>query len=257
MLKLSQFNSDIAIPNLMKIARFYIAKKLTLKQVLPLPTTLHRHAINVLRLKQEDELILFNGEGGEYLCRLIQVEKRRSSVLIQQFNSVNRESSLKITLCPSLIKPDKMDFCIQKNVELGVTSIQPLITDRTIVRIRSTQLAKKIQRWQGIIIAACEQSGRTVIPNIYAPLSLDQYLSKTKPSKCLMMLPEAKTKLSQASLTEDIALLVGPEGGFTPRETQLCLDAQVEAIQFGSRILRAETAAMAGVSLLQAFSGNL
>jgi len=241
----------------MKTARFYIPEKLTIKQELPLPTTLHRHAINVLRLKQGDELILFNGEGGEYLCQLIQVEKRRSSVLIQEFNCVDRESSLKITLCPSLIKPDKMDFCIQKSVELGVTSIQPLITDRTIVRIRSTQLAKKIQRWQGIIIAACEQSGRTAIPTINAPLSLEQYLSQANLPQCLMMLPEARAKLSKLLLTENIALLVGPEGGFTTRETQLCLDAQVEAIQFGSRILRAETAAIAGLSLLQAFSGNL
>ncbi len=241
----------------MKTARFYISEKLTLKQELSLPTTLHRHAINVLRLKQGDELVLFNGEGGEYLCQLTQVKKRHSSVLIQEFNSVDRESSLKITLCPSLIKPDKMDFCIQKSVELGVTSIQPLITERTVVRIRTAQLAKKIQRWQGIIIAACEQSGRTAIPSIHAPLSLDQYLLQASQSKCLMMLPEAKAKLSNTLLTENIALLVGPEGGFTARETQLCLDAQVEAIQFGSRVLRAETAAIAGLSLLQAFSGNL
>ncbi len=241
----------------MKTARFYIAEKLTLEQECPLPPTLHRHAINVLRLKQGDELILFNGKGGEYLCQLIQVEKRRSSVLIQEFNNIDRESSLKITLCPSLIKPDKMDFCLQKSVELGVSSIQPLITDRTIVRIRAAQLAKKIQRWQSIIIAACEQSGRTAIPRIHAPLLLDQYLSQANQSKYLMMLPEANAKLSNTLLTENIALLVGPEGGFTARETQLCLDAHVEAIQFGSRILRAETAAIAGLSLLQAFSGNL
>ena len=241
----------------MRIPRFYIESTLQLDQHLPLPATIHRHAIQVLRLQQGAPLILFNGQGGEYQCQLHTVAKRHSSVQVNRFNPVSRESSLPITLLPSLIKPDKMDFCIQKSVELGVTAIQPLITQRSVVRIKTAQLPKKMLRWQGIISAACEQSGRTVIPPIYAPISLNTYLQYNSAAQRLMMLPEATHKLAAEDLTHATELLVGPEGGFSEAEIQQCLQHQVTAIQFGHRILRAETAAIAGLSLLQAYSGNL
>jgi len=243
----------------MKIPRFYIAEPLQVHQKIPLPVTIHRHAIQVLRLQQGSSLILFNGQGGEYECQIQMAEKRQSQVIVQRFNDVNRESSLNITLLQSLIKADKMDFCIQKSVELGVNAIQPLITERSVVRIRAAQLHKKMQRWQGIISAACEQSGRTLIPAIYTPISLSTYLQKSSTAKTqrFMMLPEASKKLSTNMAKIDTELLVGPEGGFTDNEVNLCAEHNVEAIQFGSRILRAETAAIAGLSVLQAYSGDL
>ena len=241
----------------MRIPRFYIAEPLQLHQQLSLPAIIHRHAIQVLRLQQGASLILFNGQGGEYQCQIQIAEKRKSRVLIQNFYAVERESSINITLLQSLIKPDKMDFCIQKSVELGVNTIQPLITERSVVRIRAAQLEKKIQRWQGIIYAACEQSGRTKIPAIHAPITLSHYLQQSTNSQRFMMLPEAHTKLSMQTTLNNPELLVGPEGGFTTQETNQCAEYGVQAVQFGTRILRAETAAIAGVSVLQAYSGNL
>jgi 16S rRNA (uracil1498-N3)-methyltransferase len=241
----------------MRIPRFYIADALQLHQQIPLPVTIHRHAIQVLRLQRGAPLILFNGQGGEYECQIQLAEKRQSRVIVQKFNDVTRESSLHITLLQSLIKPDKMDFCIQKSIELGVNAIQPLITERSVVRIKAAQLDKKMQRWQGIISAACEQSGRTTIPAIYAPISLSSYLQKPSNAQRFMMLPEARTKLSTHIAQMDTELLVGPEGGFTDSEVSQCAKYNVEAIQFGARILRAETAALAGLAVLQAYTGNL
>jgi 16S rRNA (uracil1498-N3)-methyltransferase len=204
-----------------------------------------------------DELILFNGQGGEYYCQLQRADKRHSGVMLQRFDNIDRESSLKITLVQSLIKPDKMDFCLQKSVELGVSVIQPIITERSIVRIRPQQLQKKMQRWQGIIQAACEQSGRTAIPPLLTPIPFATWLVQQTSILRLMMLPKSNTKLSIQPLSQTLELLVGPEGGFTDTEVQQCLNHNIQTIQFGARILRSETAALAGITLLQAYSDNL
>ena len=241
----------------MRIPRFYTTTPLVIGTTIDSPTEVHRHAIQVLRLKVGESLILFDGKEGEYLCQIQTVEKRKSRILVQSFNDICRESSLDITLVQSLIKPEKMDFCIQKSVELGVTVIQPIIADRTVVRIKANQLDKKMQRWENIIIAACEQSGRTSIPVIHPPLPLISWLEKSVTSQRFMMLPNAEKSLSDVPLQESIELLVGSEGGFTDDEEALCLSHNIQTIHFGSRILRAETAAIAGLSLLQAYSGNL
>jgi len=242
----------------MRIPRFYTTESLVVDTIIDSPNEIHRHAIQVLRLKVGASLILFNGQGGEYSCQIQTAEKRKSSILIQSFNEVSRESSLDITLAQSLIKPEKMDFCIQKSVELGVSTIQPIIADRTVVRIKPNQLNKRLLRWQGIITAACEQSGRTHVPSIHAPIPLTDWLKVATNSQRLMMLPEATENLSTIFKEEkSTALLVGPEGGFTEKEITLCQNNNIQSINFGSRILRAETAAIAGLSLLQAYSGNL
>lgn len=242
----------------MRIPRFYIDTNLSVGSSIELPSIIHRHAIQVLRLKAADPLILFNGKGGEYLCQIQTAEKRTSKAIIREFDSISRESSVSLTLAQSLIKPEKMDFCIQKSVELGVTIIQPIISKRTVVRIKPNQLEKKLQRWQSIIIAACEQSGRTKIPLIKPPITLEAWLNTTTDALRIMMLPEATLSLSDVfKKDQSIELLVGPEGGFTESEARLSLISNIKNISFGARILRAETAAIAGVSLLQAHSGNL
>lgn len=242
----------------MRIPRFYTTESLVVNTVIDSPSEIHRHAIQVLRLNVGEPLTLFNGQGGEYLCQIQSAEKRHSSILIQSFDPISRESSTPITLVQSLIKPEKMDICIQKSVELGVAVIQPIITDRTVVRIKANQLDKRMQRWKNIIIAACEQSGRNHIPIIHPPITLATWLNNTSPAQRLMMLPEAEHNLSQVlDKKQSVELLVGPEGGFTDNEITLCQNNNIKAINFGSRILRAETAALAGIALLQAYSGNL
>jgi len=243
----------------MRIPRFYIKQTLALDLTIELPTDIHRHAIQVLRLKVGEHIILFNGQGGEYLACLIRAEKRKSVVSIISFDDINRESPLNTSLALAMIKSDKMDFAIQKAVEMGVYSIQPLYTNRSVVNIKKNRLEKKMAHWQGIIHGACEQSGRTSLPTIQAPTSLESWLQKSTSSIRLAMLPGEYPRISALTPPQNhqISLIVGPEGGFTEQEVEQLLAANITGIQFGPRILRAETAAIAGLSLCQQLWGDL
>ena len=244
----------------MKTSRFYQATELQVGADLELSAENHRHAIQVLRLKLEEELIIFNGEGGEYTARVIEMEKRNSKVRIEAYDPVNRESSLSSTLVLAMIKPDKMDFAIQKAVELGVSNIQPMLTKRSVINIKANRLDKKMQHWQAVVIAACEQSGRTAIPQIAEPLSIEQCLQHYQASSCIAMLPTTDRKFKDlGTLKTDvgIALFIGPEGGFTDDEEHLMEENEVNAVNFGSRILRAETAVIAGLTACQQQWGDL
>ena len=243
----------------MRIPRFYIEELLELGLTLNLPADIHRHAIQVLRLKVGESIMLFNGQGGEYLASLILTEKRKSAVSIISFNDTNRESPLKITLALAMIKSDKMDFAIQKAVEMGVNTIQPLYTNRSVISIKANRLEKKMAHWRGIINGACEQSGRTSIPSIQTPTPLESWLRKTSTSIQLAMLPGEFPHINALSPPQGnkISLIVGPEGGFTEQEVELLLASNITGIQFGPRILRAETAVIAGLSLCQQLWGDL
>ena len=242
----------------MRIPRFYTEQSLQVGLKLDLPKDIHRHAIQVLRLKVNDALILFNGEGGEYLTALMTAEKRHSSVNIISYDEVNRESPLEITLALAMIKADKMDFAIQKAVEMGVNTIQPLDTKRSVVKLKANRLDKKLAHWDGVIKAACEQSGRTNIPQLHAPTTLESWLQTPSSALCLAMLPEAHPDIASLNPPENkrMTLLVGPEGGFTDQEVGLLL-SNIKGIQFGPRILRAETAVIAGIALCQQQWGDL
>lgn len=237
----------------MRIPRFYIQQTLQLGLEINLPDAIHRHAIQVLRLKTEQNLIFFNGEGGEYLAKLNLIKKRQSKAIIISFNAVNRESPLDITLAIAMIKQDKMDFAIQKAVEMGVTKIQPLYTKRSVIKLKANRLEKKLAHWNGIITAACEQSGRTSRPTIDPPTTLELWLQTPCFALRLAMLPEKYPPISKLSPpeTQKIVLIVGPEGGFSDSEVDLLLSSHSKGIQFGPRILRAETAVIAGLALCQ------
>ncbi|MCK5811195.1 MAG: 16S rRNA (uracil(1498)-N(3))-methyltransferase [Cocleimonas sp.] len=242
----------------MRIPRFYISHSLQIGLTLALPKDIHRHAIQVLRLKANDVLILFNGEGGEYKATLISAEKRHSVVNITSYDAADKESPLEITLALSMIKADKMDFALQKAVEMGVNILQPLYTKRSVVKLKANRLDKKLTHWDGVIKAACEQSGRTVLPQLFAPIALEPWL-QTPFSLRLAMLPGDHSTITSLHPPENkqIALLVGPEGGFTDQEVDLLLSSHVKGIQFGPRILRAETAVIAGIALCQQQWGDL
>lgn len=240
----------------MKLSRFYQANSITVSEDLELSTENHRHAIQVLRLKINETLILFNNEGGEYQATLTHIDKRKSRVRIDSFSPVNRESPLHITLALATIKPDKMDFAIQKAVELGVSVIQPIITNRSVIKIK--RLEKKMQHWQGVIVAACEQSGRTVIPQLNEPLIFDKYVEKVT-GICITMLPNASQKITDliSDKNNSVTLFIGPEGGFTDEEEEKMAQHSFQAINFGPRILRAETAVIAGITACQIQWGDI
>ncbi len=245
----------------MKISRFYQEGHFEIGQEYDLSQVNHRHAVQVLRLKINEPLIMFNGEGGEYTARLLHVDKRQSSLLIESFNNVSRESPLQSTLLLATIKPEKMDYALQKAVELGVSTIQPLYTKRSVIKIKENRLPKKMQHWQGVIIAACEQSGRTKLPELREPQSIEQCVKQYATGcYCLAMLPGANRKLADLNkrdIAGGIGLMVGPEGGFTPDEETLMRESGVEPINLGCRILRAETAVVTGLTACQLQWGDL
>ncbi len=241
----------------MRIPRFYQADQLYLEQSIELSADNFRHAIQVMRLKVGSALILFNGEAGEYHATLVEVGRRSASVQITSFDTVDRESPLETKLVLALIKPDKMDFAVQKAVEMGVNVIQPVITERSVIQVKASRLEKKIKHWEKVVISACEQSGRTRIPNLLAPVSLPDYLQQPTSAMRVAMSPTAKQPLSELSQNETaIDLLIGPEGGYTDAEETLLNENNVTLIPFGPRILRAETAVVAGLTALQTLWGD-
>lgn len=244
----------------MRIPRFYQEIDVDLGQAQILSTTNHRHAIQVLRLKESDTLIFFDGKGGEYMAKISVCNKRDSAATLESFDEINRESSLKSTLILSTIKTDKMDFAIQKAVELGVTNIQPMISDRSVIKIKADRLKKKMLHWQAIIVGACEQSGRTQVPTIAEPLSLEACLEQYRTDFCIGMLPTSPDKFQSLALLDNdksIALFIGPEGGFTDSEEALMSQYEINTVSFGPRILRAETAVIAGLGACQQQWGDL
>lgn len=243
----------------MRIPRFYCPTALSVNSSVILPETTFRHAIQVLRLNVGETLIVFNGEGGDYLATVESINKRGASIVIQQYQSGVSESPLNLTLAQAIIKPDKMDFALQKAVELGVNTIQPLFTERSVVRLNKESLEKKHNHWQGIIIAACEQSGRCIVPTLKPSLYLDDYLNETHTTQRLILVPGDYPKIKQLPppTHNALELVIGPEGGFSESEVQLSLQAGLQAISLGSRILRAETATLTSLALLQQHFGDL
>jgi 16S rRNA (uracil1498-N3)-methyltransferase len=246
----------------MKISRFYQQNEIKVGDEIELSTANHRHAVQVLRLKLDQSLILFNGKGGEYHAKISYLDKRNSRVLIEKYDSTTRESKLSTTLALAMIKPDKMDFAIQKSVEMGVRNIQPIYTKRSVIKIKANRLEKKIQHWQGVIIAACEQSGRTKIPELYEPVNLEKFLGQnarsSNNSSCIAMFPGDHPTIKRINENiEKLSLLIGPEGGFTDDEEELIQQKGVTPISFGTRILRAETAVIAGLTACQQQWGDL
>ncbi len=243
----------------MRVPRFYVPQTLVVGQEYVLPDATFRHAVQVLRLGVGEPLILFNGEGGEYAAQMSNVSKRSASVLIDSFSAMDTESPTHLTLVQAIIKPDKMDFALQKAVELGVNTIQPLITQRSVVRIGKEQVDKKLQHWEGIVVAACEQSGRTRMPTVQAPLTLERWLETPFVGTRLILALGDFPRINAlpSDLPTPIALLIGPEGGFTDEEVETCVQAGVMPVSLGPRILRAETASSAALALLQHRFGDL
>lgn len=247
----------------MKIPRFYQAEPLISGKTLGLDAQNHRHAVQVLRLSEGDKLLLFNGEGIEAEAVLTSVAKSQSSATILAVGTPQRESALQITLAMSMIKSDKQDFALQKAVELGIQRFQPIYADRSVVRLKGKRLEKRIAHWQGVMINACEQSGRVEIPTLEPPVELSVWLESSRPPYCFAMLPGHYPDLNTQAIDfgsnaeQSVGLLVGPEGGFTPDEESRMISAGITPVSFGPRILRAETAVVAGLTALQLLWGDL
>jgi 16S rRNA (uracil1498-N3)-methyltransferase len=242
----------------MRIPRIYLSQSLNPGNEIELDSNALRHVVQVLRLKAGHPLILFNGTGGEFEAQLVKVEKRQAIVQIGRFHDVSRESSLITHLGLGISKGERMDFALQKAVELGISEITPLFTEYCVVQLTGSRVEKKQEHWRAVIISACEQSGRNTIPVLNATTTFTDWLSSIQTATRLILDPQADTALSTITLPQpEVTLTVGPEGGFSEAEIELARQVGFLGISLGPRVLRTESAAVASLAAVQCLWGDL
>ena len=242
----------------MRIPRIYLP--LDLNQTMSIELTEHafQHAIKVLRMKQDSKIIVFDGKGLEYFATISEVNKKNAFIKTEESISNNSESNLSIHLGLGISKGERMDFAIQKAVELGVTEITPLFTEHCVVNLDEKRIQKRLAHWQGIIISACEQSGRNVIPLLNNATTLMKW-SELINESCLVFEPSAVNTLKDIKLeSHKTNLVIGPEGGLSPNEIlQLENKLKFHSVKFGPRVLRTETAVVSAITAIQLLWGDL
>jgi 16S rRNA (uracil1498-N3)-methyltransferase len=210
----------------------------------------------VLRVTAGQPLILFNGDGNDYAAEV--VSPRKGEIVVEVLNRLPSrvESGFRITLAQALSRGERMDLTLQKCTELGVAAFQPLITERVEVRIHPEKLPKRMDHWQQVVVAACEQSGRAVVPVVGEPLPLHEWLDAVGAGARVALVPGAEIPLARCDLGSPVEILIGPEGGFSEAELGLIERCGVRAVGLGPRILRTETAGPAAVVVLQTLFGD-
>ncbi len=231
--------------------RIYYPASLAIDSVYNLDADNAAHLIRVLRLTDGDQIEVFNGIGDEYAATLCDVQKKSAAFKIQQLIRQEEKPALTINLGQVVSKGDRMDFTIQKATELGASEITPLWSERCEVRLKGERLEKKMQHWQNIAISACQQSGRCWVPTINPPQDFMDWAKHNKDDVRLLMHPHQQQPLSQYAQPHSVALLIGPEGGFSEDEVTQAIDAGFTGLCLGPRILRTETASLAAISVLQ------
>ena len=242
--------------------RFYHSKPIKINEIIVMDDFAAHHALKVMRLKITDQLILFNGDGSDFTGQVIRISKRRVEVSIKSKKTVKNESNLKVILLQALTSSDKMDLIIQKTTELGISEIQPIICERSIVKIKNEKIEKKLLHWRQVAIAACEQCGRAKIPTIHKPENIIKYLEKIAESNKdikIILSPEVTKSLNNfiPNKKQCIKVLIGPEGDFTKKELDFSIQKGFSPIKIGPRILRTETAPLCILSILQYKYGDI
>ena len=242
--------------------RFYCPLPLQVGQRISLPDAVARHAIGALRLREGEAVTLFNGNGYEYDGVLAaHASVREAGVQLLASQSPDRESPLRVTLAQGISSGDRMDITLQKSVEMGVMAIQPLNMRRSIVRLSGEKLEKRRAHWQAVVVSACEQCGRNVVPEVLPILDFADWRRAQSDSSELRLLldPEAEMSLSKLTAPEleaGVTLLAGPEGGFDPVERVGATAAGFVGVRLGPRVLRTETAALAALAAMQVLWGD-
>lgn len=239
--------------------RFYYPAPLPLETEAELPPDAAHHASRVLRMRTGDPLCIFDGEGHQREGVITGITGKH--VAIGELGPVHSEvpAPLRLTLAQALSSSEKFDWIVQKATELGVAAIQPVQAQRSVAKLTGERATKRSEHWRGVILAACEQCGRNTLPQIAAPQDLGAWLAAQTdtPGSKFILLPEGATTLhAQPAPQSDITLLIGPEGGFSEEEARQALAAGFVPIRIGSRVLRTETAAIAGLAALQTLWGD-
>jgi 16S rRNA (uracil1498-N3)-methyltransferase len=237
-----------------RVPRLYVEARLEQGAKLALAPEAAHHAARVLRLREGDAVLLFDGRGGEYEARLYMPGRAQVIAEVGTRRATERESPLAVTLVQGVSSGEKMDFTIQKAVELGVRAIQPVGAEKSVVRLSGEREAKRLAHWRRVAIAACEQCGRNRVPEILEPLPVERY---RPPKDCFKILlsPGGGNRLRELARSP-IVLAVGPEAGFSAAEEAYLVAAGFAKVRLGPRVLRTETAALAALAALNALAGD-
>jgi 16S rRNA (uracil1498-N3)-methyltransferase len=239
--------------------RFHCAVPLGGSPRITLPADVFHHAVRVRRLRAGDELVLFAGDGFEARAKLTDVGRDSAQIEVLQVDPVDRESPLPITLLQGISSGDRMDYTLQKAVELGVTAIVPVTAERSIVRLQGERADKRAAHWRETVVSACEQCGRNRLPEVFAAMPLGTALAMSEATSTRFMLAIGGTRrLGDVDRPADgrVVLLAGPEGGLSPVEQRAALQSGFVPLSLGPRVLRTETAAVAAIAAMQALWGD-
>ena len=238
----------------MKHVRLYQNTPLNIDEELTLDEYASHHLFKVLRFPQGQSITLFNGDGFNYSAEVLETKKNCTVKLLSKDLNLS-ESKLNLTLAQGVAKGEKMDFLIQKAVELGVNKIIPILTERCVVKLSGDKLIKRTKHWQKIVIGACEQSGRSVIPEMASPIGLDEFLQQPSVNGFVLHHRSEQTLLDMAVVNK-ATILIGPEGGLSEVEIAQATQAGYQSLLLGSRVLRTETASLAAIANMQLLWGS-
>ncbi len=243
----------------MRVTRSFVETPLAVGQQIALPEDVANHLVRVMRLREGEACVLFNGDGHDYSATLVELGKRTAQVRIDAVQQVDNESPLAITLLQGIARGEKMDLILQKATELGVQRIVPVNAERTEVKLDAARAGKRLAHWNNVVVSACGQSGRARVPVVEAPQSLlDAARGSMTGALKLTLDPLGQHRLSTLSTAPGgVVIAIGPEGGWSPRDRQALAESGFQGLQLGPRILRTETAGLAAIAALQARLGDL
>lgn len=242
--------------NTTMISRFFFPSPLPGGNAVRLPDALAHHAVRVLRLRDGEPIVLFDGHGGERHA-VLRVRGREVDAELGERSEVERESPLRIVLAQALASGDKMDWIVQKAVELGVEAVWPLQAERSVLRLAGERADKRVEHWRQVAISACEQSGRNRVPELMPVRSLRDCLATEGEGLSLVLDPQAGQRLAELPPPAgQVRLLIGPEGGWSDAELALCRSVGCVGVRLGPRVLRTETAGLAAIAAMQALWGD-
>jgi len=240
--------------------RFYCPSPLLPASTVDLPETVAHH-LHVVRQQPGDELVLFNGEGGQVRARLLEVGKRRASAEVLAHEALDAELPFRVTLAQGLPEGSKMDWIVEKAVELGVSAIQPLAARRSVVKLAGERADKRLAHWQAVVVSASEQCGRNRLADVAPLQEFNRFITQPGGDAVRILLsPRADASLAQwtrATAPCEVCLLVGPEGGFSAEEEDAAIAAGALPLSMGPRVLRTETAGLAALAILAAGWGGI
>ncbi len=251
--------SALTLNPAMSAPRFYCPPPLPLSTNFELPPAAAHHASRVLRLRVGDAVQIFDGIGNALDATINEISGKHVMLGNLQTCMEQPKSGLRIVLAQAMCSSDKMDWIVQKATELGVSEILPVQTQRSVAKLSGARAEKRAEHWRSVVISACEQCGRNDLPLIHAPQDLETWLlaMRTAPGSKFILLPGGATQLqTQPKPDGSVTLVIGPEGGFTPDEANVALQMGFAPVLLGPRVLRTETAAIAGISALQTLWGD-